>query len=625
MNMAKIVDRRTFLKTAAATTAATYAANALSLSAAAGAKGSVAITPPLATFPYSDVQLLDGPMKRQFEENHSRFLNLDDDRLLKVFRQVAGLPAPGEDMGGWYDLNGFSLTRNDFHGFIAGHTLGQYVSGLARACAVTGSEATRAKVSRLVKGYAETLDPKAKFFVDYRLPAYTYDKLSCGLIDAHEFAHDPMAMDVHEKLTRAMVAHLPEKALSRAEQRSRPHKDTSYTWDESYTLPENLFLAYQRSGEPFYRDMAKRYLEDDTYFGPLAQGNNVLPFEHAYSHVNAFSSAMQGYLTLGGEMHLRAAKNGFNMLETTQSFATGGWGPDEAFGEPGIGQLGNSLASTHASFETPCGAYGHFKITRYLLRVTKDSHYGDSMERVLYNTILGAWPIQADGTSFYYSDYATTGKKGWHRDKWPCCSGTFPQLAADYHISAYLRSSDGVYINLFTPSLVNWSDGGGKYGLTQQTKYPLENKVQIQVSGSRPADYTIYVRIPAWATSDPVLSVNGARVSNSVQPGTFVAIGRTWKDGDRVDLELPMPLRLEPVDANHPTLVALMRGPLVLFAVADSQSAFDKAELLRAQPVNNAAGDSIATAADGKSISMRPFMSIDKESYSTYVVLKSES
>jgi DUF1680 family protein len=619
--MAKIVDRRTFLKAAAATTAATYTAQVLPASAAMSHKALVAVTTPLATFPYADVQLLDGPMKRQFEENHARFLNLDDDRLLKVFRQVAGLPAPGEDMGGWYDLTGFSLTRNDFHGFIAGHTLGQYVSGLARAYAVTGSEPTRAKVSRLVKGYAETLDPKAKFFVDYRLPAYTYDKLSCGLIDAHEFAHDPMAMDIHEKLTRAMVAYLPEKALSRAEQRSRPHKDTAYTWDESYTLPENLFLAYQRSGKVFYRDMAKRYLEDDTYFGPLSQGNNVLPFEHAYSHVNAFSSAMQAYITLGSEMHLRAAKNAFNMLETTQSFATGGWGPDEAFGEPGVGQLGNSLASTHASFETPCGAYGHFKITRYLLRLTKDAHYGDSMERVLYNTILGAWPIQADGTSFYYSDYATTGKKGWHRDKWPCCSGTFPQLAADYHISTYLRSSDGIYVNLFTPSTVNWTDGEGKCRLTQQTKYPLENKVQINVSGSRSADYAIYVRIPGWATSDAVLSVNGNRVSGPVQAGTFAAIRRTWKDGDRVELELPMPLRLEPVDANHPNLVALMRGPLVLFAVADSQPTFDRAELLRAQMANNAAGDSVAASAEGKPISMRPFMSINEESYSTYVRL----
>ena len=621
--MAKIVDRRTFLKTAAATTAATYAARSLPASAAATDKTLVAITTPLATFPYADVQLLDGPMKQQFDENHERFLHLDDDRMLKVFRQVAGLPAPGEDMGGWYDLTGFDLTRGDFHGFIAGHSFGQYVSALARAYAVTGSEATRAKVLRLVKGYAETLDPKAKFFVDYRLPAYTYDKLSCGLIDAHEFVRDPMAMDVHEKLTRAVVAYLPEKALSRAEQRSRPHKNTPYTWDESYTLPENLFLAYQRSGKVLYRDMGKRYLEDDTYFGPLSQGNNVLPFEHAYSHVNAFSSAMQAYITLGSEMHLRAAKNGFRMLETTQSFATGGWGPNESFGEPGTGQLGDSLSSTHASFETPCGAYGHFKITRYLLRVTREAHYGDSMERVLYNTILGAFPIQADGISFYYADYNNAGKKVYYKDKWPCCSGTFPQLAADYHISTYLRASDGVYVNLFAPSSVHWTDGGDKYGLTQQTKYPLDSKVQINVSGSRSAEYTIYVRIPGWTTSDAVLSVNGSRVSTPVQPGTFAAIRRTWKDGDRVELELPMPLRLEPVDANHPSLVALMRGPLVLFAVADSQPAFDKAELLRAQLANNAAGDSTATSADGKSISMRPYMSIKDESYSTYVRLKS--
>jgi DUF1680 family protein len=609
------MSRRVFLKTATTAAAATYAARVLPASAAD--RGAVAIHTPVAPFAYSDVELLDGPMKRQFEENHARFLNLDDDRLLKVFRQVTGLPAPGEDMGGWYDLTGFSLERADFHGFIAGHSFGQSLSALARAYAVTNSQPTRAKINRLVKGYAETLDSRAKFFDDYRLPAYTYDKLSCGLIDAHEFAHDPMAMDIHEKLTRAITAYLPEKALSRAEQRARPHKDTSYTWDETYTLPENLFLAYQRSGKSFYRDLGIRFLEDDTYFDPLAQGNNVLPLEHAYSHVNAFSSAMQAYITLGSEKHLRAAKNGFEMLVKTQSFASGGWGPDEAFGEPGRGQLGDSLTSTHASFETPCGAYGHFKITRYLLRVTQDAKYGDSMERVLYNTILGAWPIQADGTSFYYSDYGTTGKKVWYKDKWPCCSGTFPQQASDYHISTYLRSSDGVYVNLFNPSKVKWSDGSGRYGLTQETKYPFDNKVAIQVSGSQPKAYALYVRIPAWAGPNPLLSVNGKRVSQPPQPGTFACIQRTWKDGDRVEVELPMPLRLEVVDANHPNLVALLHGPLVLFAVADSQPSFDRKALLEAHPTST--GDWLATSVDGNAVTMRPFMNIDRESYSAYM------
>ncbi len=619
--MAYEINRRTFLKAASAGAASLVTSNAMP-ALAATEKGAPAVTLPLATFPYGSVQLHEGPMKRQFEENHSRYLHLDEDRLLKVFRQVAGLPAPGDDMGGWYDLVGFSLEHNDFHGFIAGHSFGQYVSGLARAYAVTGSEETRAKINRLVKGYGETLDPKATFFAGYRLPAYTYDKLSCGLIDAHEYAHDPLAMDIHERLTRAIGAYLPEKALSRAEQRSRPHKDTSFTWDETYTLPENLFLAYQRSGKPLYLEMAKKFLEDDTYFNPLAEGNNVLPFEHAYSHVNAFSSAMQAYLTLGGEKYLRAATNGFDMLQKTQSFATGGWGPNEAFGEPGVGQLGDSLANAHASFETPCGAYGHFKITRYLLRASKDARYGDSMERVLYNTILGAWPIQADGTSFYYSDYADTGRKVWYKDKWPCCSGTFPQLAADYHISTYLRSDDGIYVNLFTPSSVRWTDGGAELALTQATEYPFDNKIEIRASASKPHEFAIYIRIPHWASPNPVMLVNGAQIANKIEPGTFVSVRRLWKEGDRIQIELPMPLRLETVDANHPDLVALLRGPVVLMAAAESQPTFDRGSLLRAQSLKNTAGDWTATSADGALVTLRPFMSIDKESYSTYVRLK---
>ena len=572
-------------------------------------------------FAYGDVEFLDSPLKRQFEYHHNLFLNLDEDRLLKVFRQQAGMPAPGEDMGGWYDLTGFDLQHNNFHGFVPGHSFGQYVSALARSYAATGSEPTRAKVQRLVKGYAETLDAKASFFAGYRLPAYTYDKIAIGLIDAHEFAHDPIALKVHEQLTRAVTAYLPEKALSRAEQRARPHKDESYTWDESYTLPENLFLAYQRSGKVFYRDMAQRFLEDDTYFDPLAKGINVLAGEHAYSHVNAFSSAMQAYLTLGSEKHLRAARNGFAML-SEQSYATGGWGPDEGLVEPGKGRLGDSLNKTHASFETPCGAYGHFKITRYLMRVSQDSRYGDSMERVLYNTILGAKPILPDGTSFYYSDYDAGGRKVYHRDKWPCCSGTLPQLAADYHVSIYLQSPSGVYVNLYAPSRLRWKSGGAVCELTQQTKYPLESQVQIQVATSRPTEFTAYLRIPAWAEGNPPVSVNGQRISSPVQAGSFAAIHRTWKNGDRIELELPMPLRLEAVDEQHPNLVALSRGPLVLHAISDARPAFERLELLRAQQSGDKSGDSSALATDGSRIILRPFMNIGDEGYNTYVSLK---
>jgi DUF1680 family protein len=610
----KKTSRRQFLANTALTTGAVLAARSIP-TWASSPSAQVAITPQLSTFGYSQVQLLDGPFRRQFDQNHDLYLHLDEDALLKPFRKREGLPADGPDMGGWYDdANDFSPMEN-FHAFIPGHSFGQYLSGLARAYAVTGSKPTQEKVQRLVRGYAATVDPAGKFYVDYRLPAYTFDKTCCGLIDAHEFAGDPAAMDVLWRSTQAVLPFLPEKALSRPEQRARPHKDIAYTFDETYTLPENLFLAYQRSGDARYKDLAVRFIEKE-YFEPLAAGQNVLPGEHAYSHVNALSSAMQAYLVLGDEKYLRAATNGFRMVRE-QSYATGGWGPDEAFIVPGSDGLTQSLGLTHSSFETPCGAYGHFKITRYLLRVTGDSRYGDSMERILYNTVAGAWPILPDGTSFYYSDYNNTGKKVHYKDKWPCCSGTFPQLAADYGISSYFKSNDGVYVNLFLPSTVSWSQGGTPCTLTQTTDFPRANTSQLEFKLARPETFAVNIRIPGWAGANTTVAVNGSRVQNDVVPGKFLAIQRTWKDGDRIEMELHMPLQLEAIDAMNPNIVALMRGPIALFGVGNIPERLTRQQLLAATALAQSSDDWIAKANAGN-LTLRPFASIMNEDYRLY-------
>jgi DUF1680 family protein len=581
----------------------------------AWASSKIAIEAPLSLFGYSEVQLGEGRLRDQFNHNHDLFLHLDEDALLKPFRQRQGMPAPGPDMGGWYDNSDDFNPADNFHGFVPGHSFGQYLSGLARAYAVTGSKATQEKVHRLVRAFGEIVEPSGKFYVDYHLPAYTYDKTSCGLIDAYEFTKCPDALDVHWRATQAVLPYLPEKALSRAEQRARPHKMVADTWDETYTLPENFFLAYQRSRNPRYRDLAVRFIEND-YFDPLAEGKNVLPGEHAYSHVNAFSSAMQAYLVLGDEKYLRAARNGLRMVQE-QSFATGGWGPNEAFVEPGKALLGASLETTRASFETPCGAYGHFKITRYLLRVTRDSRYGDSMERVLYNTIAGATPILADGTSFYYSDYSNSAKKAHHPDKWPCCSGTFPQLTADYGISSYYRSQGGVYVNLFVPSRVSWAQNNTQCTLTQSTEYPRANTTQLAFSLAKPEAFTVYVRIPAWAGANTTVSVNGRRSENPIEPGTFLALQRTWKDGDRVEVEFEMPLRLEAVDDQNPNNVALMHGPVALFAVGNHPAHLTRKQLLAASPVAQSSDD-WSSRTDSGILTFRPFASIMSEGYRLY-------
>src|SRR5579872_323256 len=547
--------RRNFLKLSASVSAAIATRRFWMLRSFAGVPS---VRPPLAEFGYGDVTITSALHEKQLKSTHDVLMSLSEDSLLKPFRQMAGQPALGADLGGWYNYDPTYDWHKDDAGFAPGATFGQWISALARYYAITGSAEVREKVLRLNRLYAQAISED--FFDKNRFPAYCYDKLVLGLIDSHQLLHDPEAFAILDRTTNAALPHLPTKAVDR-ELDWRPGKDQSFRWDESYTNPENLFIAYQRGAGARYRDLAMRYLDDSTWFDPLSRGENVLAGRHAYSYVNSLCSAMQAFLTLDSEKHLRAAKNGFSMLRA-QSFATGGWGPDEMLRSPASDDLSMSLTKTHNSFETPCGSYAHFKLTRYLLRVTRDSRYGDSMERVMYNTVLGSLPLEADGRTYYYSDYNFKGRKVYHKERWACCSGTLPQVAADYRINTYFRDARGVHVNLYIPSTVKWAQGGAQIELTQKSEYPYDSQVQFEVKASRAAEFAVSLRIPAWADEASV-SVNGKR--EPVLAGTFVTVWREWKSGDRIELELPLKARLEALDPQHADTVALLVGPVVLF------------------------------------------------------------
>jgi DUF1680 family protein len=564
---------------------------------------------PLAEFGYGDVSLHSALHDQQLQQTHALLMELNEDSLLKPFREMVGQPAPGADLGGWYQYDAHNEDHLFETGFAPGCTFGQWISALARSYAIDRSPATREKVLRLNRLYAKTIG--GDFYENTRFPAYTYDKLVCGLIDSHQYVGDPDAFAILAETTKTALPHLPPKAVEHDQRwRSNHADDASYTWDESYTISENLFLAYQRGAGEQYRALGTQYL-DDVYYDPLAEGRSNLEGRHAYSHVNSLSSAMQAYLTLGSEKHLRAAKNGFDFV-AAQSFATGGWGADETLRAPGSAEVYKSLTGSHASFETPCGSYAHFKLTRYLLRVTRDSRYGDSMERVMYNTVLGSLPLEADGRTYYYSDYNFKGRKVYHKERWACCSGTLPQVAADYRINTYFRDVRGVYVNLYIPSTVKWTQGGAQIELTQKSEYPYDSQVQFEVKASQAAEFAVSLRIPAWAEGASV-SVNGKRAS--VLVGTFVTVWREWKDGDRIEVDLPLKARLEALDPQHADTVALLAGPIVLFGVTDGEPKVTRAQLLAAKK-NGGQSWQVETA--GGVIKMMPFTAIEDQAYTTY-------
>ncbi len=618
--MQRTLSRRTFLK-----------AGAL-LTAAEGLRGrgfgqrlqAVALD----EVDYAQVTVKSAPHVAQLQNTHSILMGFDNRSLLKPFRAMAGQDAPGETLGGWYEYKADYDYKTDQDGLAPSATFGQWVSALARNGSSTGDQATREKVLTLNRLYAKTIAPV--YYERNRFPAYCYDKLVCGLMDAHRLSGDPDAFRILDATTDAAVGQLPGHAVDR-EIPWRAGKDVSWNWDESYTIPENLYLVYAMGAGRRYLDMAGQYLDDKTYFDPLSKGINVLGGKHAYSYVNALCSAMQAYMVGGSGKHLDAARNGFDMLEQ-QSFATGGWGPDELLRAPGSGEVFASLTKSHNSFETPCGSYAHMKLTRYLLRVTRDGRYGDSMERVMYNSVLGVKPIEPDGHAFYYSDYNFGGKRVYSDHRWPCCSGTLPQVAADYGINTYFRESGGLWVNLYIPSVLRWREGSASLALEQLGDYPYSDRIELRVTASSATNFALHLRIPAWA-EEASIRVNGRAFPVQVSTG-FAQIRRTWKTGDRVELELPSKPRLQPIDPAHPETVAVLEGPLVLFAVlpaavsadlpaampvtASAQPAVTRKQALGARKV--AREEWVIETGSGP-LTLRPFVDLGDQPYTTYLKL----
>ena len=206
-------------------------------------------------------------------------------------------------------------------------------------------------------------------------------------------------------------------------------------------------------------------------------------------------------------------------------------------------------------------------------------------------------------------------------DRWPCCSGTLPQAAADYGINSYLRGKTGIYVNLYSPSRASWKQNGVKCSLLQQTDYPRGNRITLTVSTASSAAFAIYLRIPAWAGKGTSASVNGRRLTAGPTPGAFFAIDRTWKTGDRIELEIAQPLRFEPVDAQTPGQIAIVRGAQVLFAIQEEQPRITGADIQSAELKPAANADWTLQTAAGP-LTLRPFPAIANENYYTYSALQ---
>jgi DUF1680 family protein len=139
----------------------------------------------------------------------------------------------------------------------------------------------------------------------------------------------------------------------------------------------------------------------------------------------------------------------------------------------------------------------------------------------------------------------------------------------------------------------------------------------MRIGAEHPDTFTVFLRIPAWAGHNTSVSVNGRRAEGDPQPGSFFAVHREWKDGDTIEYSIDRPLRLEAIDAQHPGTVALLAGPLTLFAINAPQSRFTRSQLLQASPQGRS-GREWRVQSVAAPVTFRSFPDIRDEQYRLY-------
>ncbi len=590
------MDRREFLKAAAATGAVAGLA-----AGAADGRDEIESRNRIRAFDYDGVRLGKSRWSAQYQRSRDFYFGVSNDDILHGFRAAAQLPAPGKALGGWCTPNSNTV-------------FGQWLSGMSRMAKAGNDPAMRDKAAYLMTEFAKTVAADG----NCRMNHYPFEKLICGLVDMHRYSGNPDAMKLAEKTTDWAIKNFDRTRLPASPKPWENHSGKPLEW---YTVGENLLRAYEETGNAKFREFGEVWLYHP-YWNKFAETSAPTDASgvHAYSHVNTFSSAAMAYAVSGDDKYLRVIRNAYDFLQNSQTYATGGYGPVERIMPPG--SLGTALEFQPNSFEAPCGSWAGFKLARYLTQFTGEARYGDWAERLLYNGIGSALEINGAGRHFYYADYRVgAGVKIFSRNAYTCCSGTYIQDTADFPNLIYYKSDSDLYVSLYVPSEVTWKRQNGEVTLLQETQYPEAETSTMTLRMAQPSQFGLRLRVPGWAR-DVSVKINGAPAQVTCTPGTWADIRRTWNNGDRVELRIPLRLRWSAVDAQHPKRVAAVRGPVVLVQEGNVHEPIFKLpvsdeDLNRQLVPTREAGTFKFEPPDGKNVQalFRPFYAIGPEFY----------
>lgn len=513
-------------------------------------------------FRLEDVRLLDGMFNDGQDVAVKYLLSLEPDRFLANFRKEAGLSPKATHYTGWESQG------------VSGHCGGHYLSACAIAYASTGDKRFLERVNYFVgelaecqrangNGYVAAIPNGKRIYAEVAagdirvdsfelnggwVPDYTLHKLFAGLRDAYRLCRNTNALDISK-----MLADWLEKTLSGLSE-AQMQKILSA---EHGGMNETLADLYTDTGDERYLELSRRF-HHQAILDPLAHGEDILPGKHANTQIPKVIGLAKRY-ELTGDTQDRAAVDFFwQRVVHHHSYVTGGNSDHEHFGQPD--HLNDRLTSD--TTET-CNVYNMLKLTTHVFCWNPNADAADFYERALLNQIRSTQ--NPDGRVIYFLSL----KPGFHKvyqslyDTFSCCVGTGMENHVKYGEAIYFHNEDGLWVNLFIASELDWKARGIK--IRQETHWPGADTSTFVFTCEHPQEFTLRLRHPNWAVNGINVTVNGQAQSVSSRPSSYAEIHRVWKSGDQVMLRIPMSLRIESMPDN-PNRIAIFYGPTLLAA-----------------------------------------------------------
>lgn len=277
----------------------------------------------------------------------------------------------------------------------------------------------------------------------------------------------------------------------------------------------------------------------------------------------------------------------WDSVANTKTYITGGIGVrshGEDFGDPY--ELPND-----DSYCEICATIALANWNQRMNLIHEDAKYADVVEKNLYNAILVGTNLTGD--KFYYSTYLEA-RNGDPRSDWfacACCPPNLMRTIAKLSEYMYTVHGDKLFVNMYIGSDGNVNIDGTDVGLVQETEYPWNGDIKMTVNPAEEKEFTMNIRIPGWveeqANKNVTISVNGEAVTAEAEKG-YVAITRTWKEGDVVRISIPLEIRMTEADPNvaaNQGRIALQRGPIV-YSIEMAGNAQLNSDIANFSPLN---------------------------------------